>query len=157
MTMVADKRDEEGVRALRLSFAYDESGIRVIDRTPVDKRVPPSADEAASLPAAALCAELRTAEGQTTYRRVLGNAIPLDIEVFDPDTERGVYRSPTPLPSGAFSVVVPDDGKAEQVVLLVGPAAAAHPSLSGARSAVAPAAEMPDERGLVVVGRFRLR
>jgi hypothetical protein len=158
-TVVADSRDEQGPMAIRLTFAYDATGIRLIGRASVDKRAPPSADGTAPLPAAALLAELRSYDNETTYRQIIRDALPLDVEVFDPDAERGVYRSPKPLPSGAFSIVVPDDSGAKDLVLVAGPVTATHPSLvslvRAAQDALAP--EMRKQPRLVVVGRFPLR
>lgn len=117
-------------RSIRLTLAYDEAGVRVIDRTPVTKPVPPSVEEAPAftaragepqLPSHAVVTELRDAADETTYRQIVEHAIPHDVEVFDPAVERGARRHPQPLPSGVFTVIVPDDERAESVVLLAGP------------------------------------
>lgn len=113
-------------RAIRLTVAYDETGVRVIDRTPVEKPVPPSAAElpalgAQGLPGHAVVAELRAGDDATTYRQIVEHAIPEDVEVFEPGVERGARRHPVPLAKGVFTVIVPDDESAESVVLLAGP------------------------------------
>jgi hypothetical protein len=86
-------------RSVRLTLAYDEAGVRVIDRTPVTKPVPPNVEEVPAFTAA------RAGEPQLPSHAV----------------ERGVRRHPQPLPSGVFTVIVPDDERAESVVLLAGP------------------------------------
>ena len=118
-------------RSIRLTLAYDDSGVRVIDRTPVTKPVPPSVENVPpfagaragepQLPSHAVVTELRDTADETTYRQIVEHAIPEDVEVFDPAVERGVRRHPQPLPSGVFTVIVPDDERAESVVLLAGP------------------------------------
>ena len=117
-------------RSIRLTLAYDESGVRVIDRTPVPKAAPPTADDLPAftaaagepqLPPDAVVTELRDAGDDPTYRQVVAHAIPHDVEIFDPALERGVRRLSRPLPSGVFTVIVPDDERAESVVLLAGP------------------------------------
>jgi hypothetical protein len=122
---------QDDPRSIRLTLAYDESGVRVIDRTPVTKPAPPSAETVPAftgaragepeLPGHAVVTELRDAGDETTYRQVVEHAIPQDVEVFDPNVERGAWRHPQPLPSGVFTVIVPDDERAESVVLLAGP------------------------------------
>ncbi len=148
--------------AIRLTLAYDEAGIRVIDRTPVDKAVPPHdpqpasfrtaglSDAQASLPAHAVVTELRAADDTTTYRQVVEHAIPHDQEVFDPSVERGMRRHAVPPPSGVFTVIVPDDRAAEAVVVL------AEPTSSGAERASALQKARP-AAGPVELARFPLR
>jgi hypothetical protein len=147
--------------AIRLTVAYDDAGVRVIDRTPVDKPVPPGVEEPRSfragaaadgpqLPAHAVVTELRTAGDDTTYRQVVEHAIPHDQEVFDPSVERGVRRHAVPPPSGVFTVIVPDDPAAEAVVLL------AHPGSTGAERALTREAAR-QATGPVELARFPLR
>jgi hypothetical protein len=118
-------------RSIRLTLVYDESGVRVIDRTPVPKPAPPSVEDVPTftaarpgepeLPSHAVVTELRDAGDETMYRQIVEHAIPQDVEVFEPGVERGARRHPQPLPSGVFTVIVPDDERAQAVVLLAGP------------------------------------
>lgn len=138
--------------AVRLTFAYDASGIRLIDRTEVHKPAGPADEAPAPGAAASVRAELRTAADRTVFRRELPpEALPTDAEVFDPAAEGGVRRDPTPLPSGVFTVVVPVDDDAEEVVLVadrgLAPDLPAGPSRPGAASAAGPSE----------LGRFPLR
>ena len=154
--------DASGRRgAIRLTIAYGDAGVTVIDRTPVDKPVPPSVPEPASfrpeasraarpLPTHAVVTELRAPDDTTTYRQVVEHAIPHDQEVFDPAVERGVRRLAVPPPSGVFTVIVPDDQAADAVVLL------AEPASGGAARALAPDAA-PPPAGPVELTRFPLR
>ncbi len=143
--------DQEGQppRAVRLTFSYDADGIQLVSRQAVTMRVPPGDDPTAPVPATGFAAELRTPADDTTFRRVLHDAIPRDVEVFDPDLQRGMARAPVTRPSGVFTVLVPDDGRADEVVLLAG------------REDVPPSFDVPPEAdvgpGPVEVGRFRLR
>ncbi|WP_432513056.1 hypothetical protein [Kineococcus sp. SYSU DK001] len=141
--------NREPVRAVRLTFAYDSSGIRLIDRTPVDKRVPPGEDPGAAPSPDTVSAELRTAADRPTFRvRLSPYDIPQSTEVFDPGTERGVHRVPRAPTRGAFSVIVPDDAAAQDVVLLAGPSVAAGPG---------PADATARTSGPQEIGRYRLR
>lgn len=147
--------------AIRLTLAYDDAGVRVIDRTSVDKPVPPGVEEPRSfraagpaegpqLPRHAVVTELRAADDHTTYRQVVEHAIPHDQEVFDPAVERGVRRHAVPPPSGVFTVIVPDDPAADAVVLL------AHPASTGAERALTQEAAR-QATGPVELARFPLR
>jgi hypothetical protein len=110
-------------RAIRLTVAYDETGVRVIDRTPVEKPVPPQSlsFDLAALPAHAVVAELRGAGDATVYRQIVEQALPETTEVFEQGVERGMWRHPVPQTKGVFTLIVPDDAAAESVVLLAGP------------------------------------
>lgn len=138
---------------MRLTFAFDEDGIRLVDRTPVEKRIPPSDDVVDDPPPSALAAELRTAQDAATFRRVLHDAIPQDVEVFDP--VEGVSRRPVAPASGSFTVLVPDDADAEDVVLVAG--ADAMPEQPGIDSRESFRAAPPGARVPHVLGRFSLR
>ena len=139
-------------RAVRLTFAYEPSGMRLIDRTALGKPAGPGDDPGAPWPDQAIGAELRTADQRATFRRLLpAGAIPADVEVFDPAIPGGVRRQPAPPPSGVFTVVVPDDGDATEVVLMAGPAAATTRIPPGGPATAGLAS------GPAVLGRFPFR
>jgi hypothetical protein len=143
---------EGPTRAIRLIFSFGPDGVQLVSRQPVAMQVPPSDDVSAPAPVAGLAAELRTREDETTFRRYLSEAIPRDSEVFDPDAEGGMHRAPVAPESGVFTVLVPDDDRAEDLVLLVGP--------RDMPPAIAPAVEARVEaepRQPLELGRFRLR
>jgi hypothetical protein len=102
---------------VRLVFAYDADGIRLLARLPGPGTVLPGDDVRAEPPATAIAAELRTAEDVPTFRRIVHDAIPATVEAFGGGQP---FRHPGPRTSGAFDVVVPDDRRAHAVVLLAG-------------------------------------
>ena len=63
-----------------------------------------------------MAAELRSATGAPSYRVLVPHAIPADVEVFNPDGTS--HRDPTPPAQGVFTVLVPVDPDADEVVLL---------------------------------------
>jgi hypothetical protein len=136
-------------RSIRLTLAYDESGVRVIDRTPVTKPVPasvpapppsgaPARGAAQPLPTHAVVAELRSDDDSTTYRQIVEHAIPHDVEVFEPGVERGVRRHGVPLATGVFTVIVPDDEAASSVVVLAAPQSRMAPPDADTRALAGP-------------------
>jgi len=115
-----DSRPERGLQAapgVRLVFAYDAGGIRLVARQPGPRPSLPSDDPGGEPPETAIAADLHTPQGVPTFRRVVRDAIPDSVEVFHPDR---TFRVPEPRASGAFAVLLPDDGRASEVVLVAG-------------------------------------
>ena len=102
--------------AVRLTFSFGLDGVQLIDRQVVDKRVPPPDELPPELDATTIAAEVRSATGDASFRRVVPQAIPVDVEVFSPDG--APHRDPTPPSRGVFTVLVPDDPAGVEVVLL---------------------------------------
>lgn len=119
--MASRAPEEQRPKVVRLTFSYDESGIHLLDRQVITKRIEPGEALSAPPPADTVSAELRTAGGVPKFRRAIPDAIPRDVEVFDP--EHGIRREPTPPSSGVFTVLVPEDEEADEVVLIAGRAA----------------------------------
>jgi hypothetical protein len=145
----AMSRPEPGggrARGVRLIFGYDADGVRLLARLPGPEVVPPGDDVRAEPPATAIAAELRTAGDVPTFRRVVDEAIPETVEVYDVGRP---FRTPGADNPGVFDVIVPDDERARHVVLLAG----AHGVPKGLRFAPPPAARAADR----VIGRFDFR
>jgi hypothetical protein len=62
-------------------------------------------------------AELKGAQDQTLYRRVLHNPTRNDAEVFSDDPEQSISREPAPKRTGVFVVVVPATEAGHEVTL----------------------------------------
>lgn len=119
-------------KAIRLTFSYEGEKITLIDRTPVDKPVPPSAplldtrprgqsEQGANRPTgqSGFWVELHGRQGRAVYRHVMSNPIEHHAEV--PDEEGGFTNVTRKNPRGVFFVVVPDLPDAESVVLFSSP------------------------------------
>jgi hypothetical protein len=105
--------------SFRLTFLHDASGIRLISRVRRGKPAPPG-DRGRPLSRDRIFIEVRSRQGRTLYRRALRDPIPQFAEVFEPDGRiRGVPRRRA---AGGFSVVIPDDPRADHLVILAGPA-----------------------------------
>ena len=107
-------------RAIRLTFAYGPDGVQLVARQALAMQVPPTDDVSAAPSPVGLTAELRTTGDDITFRRDLPNAIPRDSEVFEPEGEGGMHRAPVAPETGVFTVLVPDDESAEDLVLVLG-------------------------------------
>ncbi|HWM14804.1 MAG TPA: hypothetical protein VNO56_10005 [Gaiellaceae bacterium] len=110
-------RDRPGSE--RLTFEYDQAGVRLVRRTPRGKPAPPGDDLGTPPRADTLWAEVRSATGETLYRRTLRDAIPQATEVFEPEGRiRSVPYAPE---SGVFSVVLPVGPEADAAIVTAGP------------------------------------
>lgn len=105
--------------SFRLTFAYDESGLRLAGSNRRSKPAPRSDDERGDGPTNAVTAELRAADGTTLFRRVLREPIPQSVEIAGDDG--ALRRVAVARSRGAFVVVVPDLAAAEEIVVDAGP------------------------------------
>lgn len=109
-----------GVRSVRMTFRYDDDGLRLVDLTPRRSPPQPSDERVGEPPAAAIVLELRTLSGTVSFRRLLHDPIPQTLEARS--AQRGLWRVPYVSPSGTFSVVVPAPESGAIVVVSAGPA-----------------------------------
>lgn len=142
----------EPVPAYRLVLEYDSSGIRLRDAVPVVKTLPPT-DTTLGGGASAFAParqgawfEVRSKQGTVLYRRLMRD--PSVVAFEGPATPNGtdIARIETVVDKGVFTILVPQDDKAAEV-LLFGPPHAA-PS---ARTRGVPTTESP--RAAQEIGR----
>jgi hypothetical protein len=120
-------------RALRVTFAYRDNTIRVVDSQPVEMIAPPAVTPAPNAGQAGYWVAITDASSRVLWHRPLSNPIAADVEGFSDDQGPPVARVPVPRIEGQFSIVVPDVPNA------------AHLSLNGppdARTPDAPAGEL---------------
>ena len=104
-----------------MTFRYNGDGLRLVDITPRQSPPQPSDDLEGEPPGAAIVLEMRTRDGDITFRRLLNDPIPQTLEARSP--ERGLWRVDHAPPTGSFSVVVPPPERGASVVVSAGPAA----------------------------------
>jgi len=132
-------------KAIRLTMAYDATGVRVVSQQSVEMTLPPS-DPAPAAAVQGVWSELRDGQDNTSFRRRLHAPFRPDVEVFSGEPGRTVSRKPVENTSGVFVVVVPEIEGADQLVLVQG----SQPGAGGA-AATADAAVGPRE-----IARFKL-
>ncbi len=115
----ARRRRDDGPQSRRLTFAYDEQGVRLVRHA--DRAKPaPSSDSLDGVPhERTVVAEVRSANGEAIYRRSIPGALPTDVELFEPDGS--MRREPLVMKQGVFTVVVPLTDVADHVVVDAGP------------------------------------
>jgi hypothetical protein len=110
---------------LRLTFAYDSTGIRLINSQRIEMIAPPAVTPAPQAGQAGYWVELRNAQGELLYHHPLSNPLQVDFEVFSNDPKQPLMRVPNPNPKGEFTVLVPDVSGAATFILNGPPTGAA--------------------------------
>jgi hypothetical protein len=132
--------------SLRLIFEYDGDQVNLVSRQPVDMVAPSSEPLEDFSERRGSWVELLAPDGAPLHRQVLHDPIRTSSEVFSPAAEGGLRRVGRTGRRGAFTVVVPDLARAEQVAVV---AETAPSAATGPQAAAAP----PERRVL----RFPLR
>jgi hypothetical protein len=115
----AVRRQFSWPRSYRLTFSFDEAGLRLVRRTPRLQPAPPSDNVARAPLPNAILAELRSSRGVVLYRKRLRDPIPQDVEVFD--AQGMPHRVRAVRSRGMFSVIVPNLRGANTVAIDAGP------------------------------------
>jgi hypothetical protein len=105
-------------RSLRLIFEYDGDRVDLVYSQPVDMVAPSSASLDDFADRLGSWVELRDLEGVALHRQVLHEPIGASTEVFSPDPEESLRRVERTRQKGAFTVVVPDLLRADQVAVV---------------------------------------
>jgi hypothetical protein len=102
---------------LRLTFAYDGTGIRLTKSQRVEMITPPSVTPPPQAGQSGYWFEVRDAQGDLHYHHSLYNPVQVDFEVFSNDPNQPITRVPNPNPTGEFTVLVPDLPGAATLIL----------------------------------------
>jgi hypothetical protein len=132
----ATKTSPDANKAMRLTFSYDGDDIKLVSQQRTDMTLPPSDTVKGYGSYKGFWAEVRSESDKTLYRTVMHNPTKNDAEVFPESPDGEISREPAPKRKGVFVVLVPDNGKGEDVILCrsaaetKGPASGLH-SLAG--------------------------
>lgn len=105
-------------RSIRLIFEYDGDQVDLVSRQPVDMVAPSSEALGDFGDRLGSWIELRDPEGVALYRQVLQDPLGTSTEVFSSDPEESLRRIERTRQKGAFTVVVPDLPRADQVAVV---------------------------------------
>lgn len=107
------REGELRARSVRLTFAYDESGIHLAAWNLRSKPAPRGHDERIAVPRNGISVELRDSEGSTLFRRLFAEPIAQTVEVV---AEAGhLQRLPVARLRGTFVAVVPNLANAAEI------------------------------------------
>lgn len=103
--------------ALRYTFAFDTTSLRMLRRLALDKQTVASLDWEAVAGESGFWVELRDASDQLLYRRVLDDPA---YRLEGPINDNGAMRAVPPAPgrTGTFSVVVPYTPDTTRLVIM---------------------------------------
>jgi hypothetical protein len=104
--------------SLRLIFEYDGDQVTLVSRQPVDMVAPSSEPLVDYSDRRGSWLELLDSDGAALHRQVLHEPMRTSSEVFSPDPRESIRRVERPGRRGAFTVVVPDLARAEQVAVV---------------------------------------
>ncbi len=94
--------------ALRLTFAYQGTALRLADSRRVEMRAPPVVGPAPKPGQSGYWIQVTDASSRVVYHRSLHNPIAVDIESYTPDRSQTITRVPLSKSEGQFSVLIPD-------------------------------------------------
>jgi hypothetical protein len=129
---------ERGQRAVRLKFTYEGDEVRLVSQQPVEMIVPPTDALSGYEGEQGFWVEVRNGQDKALHRRVMDDPLRQDVEVFSPDPEQSIVRTPVEKPSGVFTVLVPDLEEADHIALMT----SAAPSIQRETAARGPATEL---------------
>ena len=113
-------------QALRVTFGYQGSQVRVLGSERVAMLVPAPADDPPTAGQTGYWLAVRDAAGRVMYHQPLQDPLQTSVEVFAPDPRQPITRMSNPVREGRFTAIVPDTPDAE-VVELYGPPDPARP------------------------------
>jgi len=109
-------------RALRLTFEYEGSNVKLVSTQSVEMLLPPTQSLEGHEDQTGFWFTLSNAQGKAVYRRAIHQPIAYDREVFSNDPKNpSVQRVPVDKPKGTFVVLVPDVQEARTVQLFSHP------------------------------------
>jgi hypothetical protein len=122
-------------RSLRLFFEYDGDNVKLVSVQRIEMMPPPPQAPPPDTPRPGAWFELRDANGQSLYRRVIHDPLSGDLEVPTADPDRPLARVQSAQKRGVFHVVAPDIPQARRIALSSVPMAA---PVSGRAAEAAP-------------------
>jgi hypothetical protein len=110
-------REPPPTHALRLTFAYRDSDLRLVGSQRVEMLVPPAVTAPPATGQSGYWLQVTDASGRIVYHRHLHQPIAVDAEVYAPDAKQTIARVPLAQCEGQFSVLMPDLPQAQSFAL----------------------------------------
>lgn len=114
--------------AIRLTFDYSGTDVRLVESQRVEMIAPPAERTILGERQVGSWIEIRDAEKRVLYQQALHRPIRFDVEVAEASETRKMQWHPLPHRKGTFEVVVPDIAEAESIILYSSPPDAIHDS-----------------------------
>jgi hypothetical protein len=110
-------REPPPAHALRLTFAYRDSDLRLVGSQRVEMMVPPAVTAPPAKGQSGYWLQVTDALGRIVYHRHLHQPIAVDAEVYAPVEKQAITRIPLAKSEGQFSVLMPDLPQAQSFAL----------------------------------------
>jgi hypothetical protein len=110
-------REPPPTHALRLTFAYRDNDLRLIESRRVEMVTPPAVTAPPEKGQSGYWLQVTDAAGRIVYHRPLHQPIAVDVEVYSPDAKQTIARVPLARREGQFTVLMPDLPQAETFAL----------------------------------------
>jgi hypothetical protein len=107
--------------AIRLTFGYEGSSVRLLDYESIEMLAPPGEPEAIPKGASGFWVELRDQRGRRLYQHAMRQPVRYEAEVFPENHAELPHYVPRSTVEGAFVVLVPEIPGAHTAVLFSSP------------------------------------
>jgi hypothetical protein len=118
----ASPTEAKPAKAVRMVFSFDGEHVTLVSQQSVEMVLPPSDPLTGTEGRKGFWYELRDAQDQPLYRKVIHHPMREDVEVFSDDPQQhSVTRQVVPNRKGVFVVLVPNTEKGRTVALWSSP------------------------------------
>jgi hypothetical protein len=114
-------KDTKITKAIRLTFQYKDTDIKLISQYKIDKIIPPTS-LIKSENKSGVWYEITDDQQNIIYSRGIPHAIQTDVEVFSNEPEKeSIIRQNVPQIEGTFSILIPDRPEAKSLSIFSNP------------------------------------
>jgi hypothetical protein len=112
------KNETNVTNAIRLTFSYKATDIKLISQNKIEKKLPPSSNISNK---SGFWFEVIDDKQNVLYQRIISNPIRTDIEVFSNEPKESIMRQKISQIEGVFSLLIPDLPDAKSFSLFSSP------------------------------------
>jgi hypothetical protein len=115
---MSDKKETKITNAIRLTFSYKGTDIKLISQDKIEKILPPSSNISNR---SGSWYEVADDKQNLLYQRIISNPLQTDIEVFSNESKESIMRQKISQIEGVFSILIPDLPEAKTFSLFSSP------------------------------------
>jgi len=115
---MSGRKETINTKAIRLTFSYKGTEIKLISQDKFEKILPPSSNISNR---SGFWYEVAGDKQNVLYQRIISNPIQTDIEVFTNDSKESIMRQKISQIEGVFSILIPDLPEAKTFSLFSSP------------------------------------
>lgn len=115
---MSDKKETKITKAIRLTFSYKGTAIKLVSQDKVEKILPPSTKISNR---SGFWYEVADDKQNVLYQRIISSPIQTDVEVFSNESKESIMRQKVSNIQGVFSILIPDFPEARTFSLFSSP------------------------------------